>query len=118
MSSFSIAPASNSILTWETKGQVWFARMRRADGSIGTPASPPGATGSRKHSRAVSNAAGEVLMVWTEGSAWKAAGTLAWQVFDADGLPIEGAAGKGMELPVWSFAACVAHADGSFEILY
>jgi hypothetical protein len=63
------------------------------------------------------NANGNMLFVWTEGTAWSRGGSFAWQVFDVAGRPI-GAKGSSSGIPVWSFAAPIARPDGAFVILY
>lgn len=120
MSSESLAEdkGGDTWLAWETKGQVWMARCGAADGALSAPVSPPGEGGTRKHPRLAVDSRGEVLLVWTEGTAWKRGGALAWQVFTAEGEAIAGAAGRADGVPVWSFAAAIARADGGFEILY
>jgi hypothetical protein len=58
-----------------------------------------------------------VLLVWTEGTAWAKGGSLAWQIFNADGS-ISSIKGTRPDLAVWNFAAAVPRADGGFTILY
>jgi hypothetical protein len=77
----------------------------------------PGDGGTRKHPRLAINARGDVLFVWTEGTAWARGGSLAWQLFDASGRATT-VSGTAAGVPVWSFAAPVARPDGSFVILY
>jgi hypothetical protein len=66
----------------------------------------------------VANSAGQVLLVWTEGTGWQKGGDVAWQVFDELGNPIAGGAGRAAGVPVWSFAAAYATPDGGFTIMY
>jgi len=55
-------------------------------------------------------------MVWTEGTAWKRGGSLAWQLYDTSGQTIaEKYITSGV--PAWSFGAVVAKENG-FVILY
>jgi hypothetical protein len=63
------------------------------------------------------NARGEVLLVWTEGTAWAKGGSMAWQVFNADGS-VSSINGTRADLAVWNFAAAVPRPDGGFTILY
>lgn len=120
MSNFALAADrdGSTLLAWETAGQVWLARCAAADGTVGEPIAPPGKGGSRKHPRVATNSRGQTLLVWTEGTGWKQGGSLAWQVFGADGLPIASASGRAEGIPVWGFAAAVALPDDRFEILY
>ena len=46
------------------------------------------------------------------------AGKLAWQGFERDGHPIEGASGRRDGVPRWDLPQALALADGSFRILY
>jgi hypothetical protein len=116
MSSMSFVAARERILgAWETAGQVYFGVIRGA--RIDMPVAAPGGPGTRKHPRLASNSDGSVLFVWTEGTAWAKGGSLAWQLFDPAGKPIE-APGRRTGVPVWSFAVPVARPDGSFLILY
>lgn len=113
--SFSESPAG-VLAAWETKEQVYFTRI---DPKSGRPAGPVGAAGmgaKRKHPSVAGNAAGETLLVWTEGTGWNKGGRLVWQLYGKDGKP---AAEKGSAdgVPVWSFGAAFATAGG-FTILY
>jgi hypothetical protein len=63
------------------------------------------------------NARGQLLFVWTEGTAWSRGGSVAWQVFDESRRP-SGPAGSAPGIPVWSFAAPVARPDGTFAVFY
>jgi hypothetical protein len=79
--------------------------------------SPPGEARNRKHPRLAINNAGQVLLVWTVGTAWGRGGSLAWQVFEPDGRALEESGGRA-DLPAWSFGAAAARADGSFTVFY
>ena len=118
MSSMSIASTAARVFgAWETAGQVYFGEIDQKNARIPGPVPAPGDGGTRKHPRLATNAKGDVLVVWTEGTAWARGGALAWQMFDASGRPttIKGAAPG---IPVWSFAAPVVRSDGRFIILY
>jgi hypothetical protein len=117
MTSMSLADANSRIHgAWETDGQVYFALLG-GTGSISRPVAPPGGARGRKHPRIAVNPMGQILLTWTEGASWARAGTLRWQLFDASGQAV-GQPGGGEELPVWSFAAPVARADGKFAVFY
>lgn len=109
------------VATWETRGQVFFEALD--DGAAARPAAgaakaAPGTGDSRHHPRVAVNAAGERLLCWTEGTGWEKGGALAWQLFSADGKPVEGAAGRVDGVPAWSFGTPVARVDGSFVVFY
>ena len=81
------------------------------------PVAPPGSA-KRKHPVAVANAAGEVLLAWTEGTGWQRGGTVAWQLFDATGKPTDVKGREAGGVPVWGLVAAVAQANGSFVIFH
>ena len=100
---------------WETGGQIYWARL---DGDKSRKIiSAPGDGKGRKHTRLALNPAGEMLLVWTEGTGWQKGGSLAWQLYDRDG---QLTAEKGLVagIPTWSFAAPIARPDHGFSILY
>ena len=115
MSSMDLAENSSMVIgAWETGGQVYWARVDRA---AAQPVAAPGEGKGRKHPRVAVNRAGEVLLVWTEGTGWKKGGSLAWQLYDRAGQPT--AEKKQLPgIPPWSFAAVTARADDGFSILY
>lgn len=101
---------------WESAEQVYLGNVS-AKPSLTQPVSPAGRADHRKHPRVAVNGRGEVLLTWTEGTGWKRGGRLAWQLYAADGQPI-GNRGSAAGVPVWSFPAAYARADGEFVILY
>ena len=118
MTSMSIAAAGSRVFgAWETAGQVYFGEVDGKAARVPTPIPAPGEGGTRKHPRLATNANGDVLFVWTEGTAWSRGGSLAWQVFDASGrtTPIKGTAPG---VPIWSFGAPIARSNGRFTIVY
>jgi hypothetical protein len=118
MSTAAFAEANASVLAaWETEEQVYWARIDEATGKRSTPVAAPGQAKLRKHPAVAGNRRGETLLAWTEGMAWNQGGTLAWQVFDADGKPTA-EAGRAPGVPVWSVVAVFARPDGGFAILY
>jgi len=98
----------------ETHGRVFFIRVNPKTGKVSSPVSPDA---KGKHPVAVGNAAGEVLLTWTEGTAWGRGGAVAWQVYDELGNPTS-AKGQIDGVPVWSLVSAVAKPDGSFVIVY
>jgi hypothetical protein len=117
MSSAFISGAGESVLaSWETAGQVYFSEIAARGHSVGEIKSPAG-SGKRKHPVAISNAAGEILLVWTEDTAWAKGGSVAWQRFDSKLKPISEVERVG-GLPVWSMAAALTKPSGDFVIIY
>ncbi|MGE0129204.1 MAG: hypothetical protein AB7U82_14100 [Blastocatellales bacterium] len=118
MSSASLIDGRDGLLAaWETQGQVYFASLNPTKPQSVSPIAATGAAGKRKHPVLAANARGETLLVWTEGTGWKKGGSLAWQLYDAQGKPLN-ERGEVLGIAVWSFAAVVAEKDGSFTIIY
>jgi hypothetical protein len=118
MTSMSIMTAASKVFgAWETAGQVYFGEIDSKSARIPTPIPAPGEGGTRKHPRLASNASGDVLFVWTEGTAWARGGSFAWQMFDSSGRTTS-ANGRAPGIQVWSFADPIARPDGRFVILY
>jgi hypothetical protein len=118
MSSESFAENGKTVMTgWETEKQVYFGRIDSASGKLAQAIGAPGATDNRKHPALAVNAAGETLLAWTEGMAWKKGGTLGWQIHDSLGKPL-GEKGTAAGVPVWSLLAAFARPDGGFTIVY
>lgn len=116
MSSEDIVDGSRGTLAaWETAGQVYWSAIDDKNG--GHPAEPPGAPKNRKHPRLAENSRGETMLVWTEGTGFSRGGSLAWQIFDANGRPAD-EHGLTAGIPASSFAAVFARPDGGFTILY
>lgn len=114
MSSMSFAEGGGATVgAWETGGQVFWGEVRGS--KVAKAMAAPGEGKGRKHPRVARNAAGETLLVWTEGTGWQRGGSLAWQLYDKDGKP-KGEAGAAPGVPAWSFAAPVARAKGEFTI--
>ena len=118
MTSMSITSSASRVFgAWETAGQAYFGEIDTKSARIPVAIPAPGEGGARKHPRLATNANGDVLFVWTEGTAWARGGSLAWQAFDSSGraTTIKGTAAG---VPVWSFAAPIARPDGRFVVLY
>ncbi len=117
MSSAFFSESKTDVLaSWETEGKVYFARVNAKKLKVSEPVSPAGST-KRKHSVAVGNAQGEVLLAWTEGTGWNKGGAVAWQLYDPTGNPTT-EKGRADGVPVWSLVSAFANADGSFVIIY
>lgn len=102
---------------WETEGNIFLSQIDKKKQRLSKPVAPPGTGGGRKHPALAVNSRGETILVWTEGTGWQRGGSLAWQVFDAQGNPTK-AKGRTNGIPVWSFAAVYADSSDSFVILY
>ena len=109
--------AKRTLAAWENNGQVFYAALDPSSSQRPAPIAAPGETGNRKHPAIASNARGETIMVWTEGTGWQKGGLIAWQVYDRDGKTTE-VKGAAASVPVWGLATVVAEADGSFSIFY
>lgn len=118
MTSMSLATSGNRMFgAWETAGQVYYGQLDAEGVGIPNPRPAPGDGQNRKHPRLATNTDGDVLFVWTEGTAWARGGSLAWQVFDRSGQ-LTDVKGANPGIPMWSFAAAVARPDSGFVILY
>jgi hypothetical protein len=118
MSSMAFAEGQQGVLgAWETTGQVYYGIVEPRTGEVSEPIAAPGRPAGRKHPRLAAAADGTTLMVWTEGTGWNKGGSLAWQVFDKTGKALK-ERGRADGIPVWSFAAAFARADGGFTIVY
>ena len=105
---------------WETEAQVKFARIDKLTASLVPPDMivPDANSSSRKHPVLAENSAGQLILVWAEGTGWAKGGNVAWQIFDKAGKPVPGGAGLVEGVPVWSFAAGYSRRDGGFTIVY
>jgi hypothetical protein len=119
MSTSAFARTADSVLAaWETHHQVFFANLEGASSALKEPVPAPGRGSNRKHPVMSANPDGDFIVAWTEGTGWNKGGTVAWQVYQRDGRPREGQAGRADGLPVWGVPAAVALPDGSFRLFY
>lgn len=102
---------------WETMGQVYFDEINPRTFHLSAAFSAPGDAQDRKHPAVAANSRGEVLLAWTEGTAWSKGGTLAWQLYDEAGKAI-GAEGHADGVPVWGLPSIVADRSDAFTIFY
>lgn len=117
MSTASLLPDSaGALAAWETDGQVFFGRYTPTGSTRLGPVSAPGDGGARKHPVLARNKRGDVLMAWTDGTGWKRGGSFGWQVYDANGRPVD-KLGARDGVPVWSMVAAVSIGDG-FAIIH
>jgi hypothetical protein len=114
MSSMAFSEISSKVEgAWETGGQVYFENLNDARAA---PVSAPGESKGHKHPRIAMSPRGETLMAWTEGTGWARGGSLAWQLYDANGKPI-GEKCIAAGVPAWSFGAVVSK-PGGFVLIY
>jgi hypothetical protein len=102
---------------WESEGQVYFTGIDTTAGTTSVTTAAPGPAEDRKHPAVVRNRRGTTLLAWTEGTAWKRGGALAWQVFDSAGQPT-GERGRVPGVPVWGVVTAYVRADDGFTIVY
>jgi hypothetical protein len=115
MSSASVSESTEGVLAAaETHGRVFFVRVNPASGAASEPVSPEPPA---KHPVVVANVRGEILLAWTEGTAWGKGGSVAWQVYDRELQPTV-VKGRADGLPAWSLATAFPNPDGSFTIVY
>jgi hypothetical protein len=117
MSTFSLAEHADGVVAaWETAGQVQFSRVS-AGGVVSRRTEAPGLERARRHPSLAVNSSGDVLLAWSEGTAWQRGGSAAWQVFDkADRTTAD--SGRAAGVPVWGLVAAFARRDGNFTIVY
>jgi len=106
------------LIAWETAGQVYYTKVVPGTDRNSAIIAPPADPHDRKHPVAATNARGETLLAWTEGTGWKKGGALAWQVFDRPGHPTEERRRLPDAVPVWGLVSVVARPDGTFTIIY
>jgi hypothetical protein len=118
MSSASLAECNGAVLAaWETRQEVYFARVDTESAAVSPPGTAPGGEG-RKHPAVAGNARGQTILVWAEGTGWQKGGALAWQVFDAGGRPTDAKGRIPEGIPTWGSSTSVARPDGSFLIIH
>jgi hypothetical protein len=118
MSTYALSEGAGGVFgAWETNGQVQWLRIDPLTDRRSPVVSPPGSATNRKHPVLATNAEGETLFAWTEGTGWNKGGGLAWQVFDRDGRPT-GSPGRAAGMPIWGLAAVAARPGGGFTIVY
>jgi hypothetical protein len=118
MSTMEIGPGSEDSLyaMWETRGQVYAARVRPDGlGDAVSAFAPDGSPGNRKHPASAIRGS-YVLMAWTEGTGWEKGGALGWECFDLGSHQKTDGRSAGV-IPVWGRVAVGAIDDG-FTIIY
>jgi len=117
MSSTALSEApGGTFAAWENAGKINFFRTPEIAEATPKTFTPTGDV-RRKHPALAINSDGQVLVAWTEGTAWQKGGSAGWQVFNALGNPIsEPDSAPGV--PVWSLVAAYAKPDGSFVVIF
>ncbi len=119
MSSEAFADApGGQLAAWESEKQVFFGKIDSKTGGVPAPVAAPGVVGNRKYPALAVNGRGEILFAWTEGTAWKRGGTVAWRIFDQSGKTMSPENGSAPDFPVWGLVAAFARPDGSFVVVY
>lgn len=112
--------AGRVLAAWERAGEVYFDEVNPQTLIPSAAFAAPGNAPDRKHPAVAANSRGQVLLAWTEGTAWLKGGSLAWQLFDsASGraLPV-GKEGRAPGVPAWGLPAVFAGPGGGFTIVY
>jgi hypothetical protein len=119
MSSEALTEAKSGVLAaWETEKQVYFSKFAPGASQPSRPVAAPGPANERKHPALASNADGETLLVWTEGTGWQKGGSLAWCIFDKDGKPTRQTGRVDGGIPVWGLPTVVATPQGEFIVIH
>ena len=116
MSSAWLSESRSSVLArWETDAKIFLARVDPVTFKLSPPVSP--ATKAKcKHAVAASNARGDLLLAWAEGTGWQQGGAVAWELYGPDGDSLE--SGRAPGVPAWGLVAAVARSDGRFVIFF
>ncbi|MBC8243696.1 MAG: hypothetical protein H8E20_04825 [Verrucomicrobia bacterium] len=118
MSAAAFAQAPGGIAgAWEAKGDIhlgWFG----TGGASVKNSTLIHRQAHQRHPSIAANTNGTMLVAWSENTGWKKGGDLAWRIYDAKAKPTGQPGQRLRGVPKWSFAAAVAHPDGSFEILH
>lgn len=106
---------NGTLLAWETNGQIAWAQI---NGDAVHPHPVPGSGKDRKHPAMACDRNGNVLLAWTEGTAWNKGGSVAWQLLDPSGNTLPNASGRRDDLPPWDAPAVACSSDGKLIVLY
>ncbi len=118
MSSYALLESNGAVrAAWETQEQIYSASIEPATVKFSAPVAAPAQGDNRKHPTLAVNAKGEMLLAWTEGTGWNKGGSLAWQIYDAQGRPTE-QKGRARGVPTWGLLSAIARPDGGFTLLY
>jgi hypothetical protein len=111
MSTVSLASGKDRVLlSWEKQGQIYFTTANQFSGSVGQIMPVPGQGKNRKHPSITTNARGEILLAWTEGTGWKKGGSLNWQLFSKTAQPVSSPP-EYASVPAWGSPAAISRGD-------
>lgn len=113
--SFASGP-SGTFAAWETEKQVRFGRIHPNSTMVDDIVVSKTGTNEKYPSLAM-NAAGTLLLAWTDGMGRNREGSLHWQTFDRANRP-EGNGGSANGVLPLSSPAAYALRDGNFVVLY
>lgn len=117
MSSMDLTENNGHVLAaWETEGRIFWTNLTQPPNNRHIYPATSVAKG-QKHPRIALSPAGQVLLIWTEGTRWQKGGNLAWQLYDPAGVPI-GDRQQHSGIPAWSFAAVIPRPNSEFAIIY
>lgn len=118
MSTADLTEGGGDVLaSWERAGQVYFDEIDPRTLQIHPAVAPPGAEDMRKHPVVAKNSRGQILFAWTVGMVRSKGGSVAWQLFNADGKPARPER-HAPALPTWGLISVYAGRDGSFTLIY
>lgn len=117
-SHFAAVGSGEAVGVWETQNQIRIGRATPDGAKASEPVSVPGKGGGRKHPAVAVNRQGEFVVAWAEDTRWNRGGSVAWQVFDREGRPVDGKLGRADGLLAWNVPAAFAAPDGSFRVAY
>jgi hypothetical protein len=109
--------AHRVLAAWEKAGEVYFDEINPSSFTLSPSMAAPGDSTNRKHPAVAASVNGQMLLVWTEGTGWAKGGSLAWQLFDADGKPTS-SKGTAPGVPAWGLPSVFADQQGDFTIVY
>jgi len=119
MSTQAFAEGPSGVLAaWETRGQVRFGQIDPTSGQVPTITSAPGPDRTKKHPALAVNGHGDILLAWTEKTAWNKGGSAAWQTFDRSSHPSADPGRGDRGVPVWGLVAAYARPGGGFVVVY
>ncbi len=113
MSTMAMAQGPQGIVAaWDTQGQIFHTTIKPGTTEFSKIQSPTHGGKQARHPALAINAEGEMVLAWTEGTAWKRGGSLVWQAFDKVGNPttVQGRLEGG--IPVWGLPTVAATKDG------
>jgi len=102
-------------VAWETKGQIYFAKVDALSEIISVPGEP----GLRRKNPALAiNGEGNILIAWAEGGSYRSGGQLFWQIYTGAGQATEIRGQLEGSLADYSTPEVVATHEGRFVIIY